>query len=502
MHATAEPRTPRPVTPRHRRPVTLALLAAALVAGCDRHPTPSDDVAAHPNVVVVFVDDMGYGDLSCQGETRWRTPRLDAMAAEGVRFTDFSVAQPVCSASRTALLTGCYPNRLGIHGALGPDARHGIADGETTLGELFQHAGYATAIYGKWHLGCQPPFLPTRHGFDEWAGIPYSNDMGPRNVVHPERWGDLPSYEGESVATLNEDQSRFTTEYTARAIGFIERAVADERPFFVYLAQPMPHTPLAVSAAGAGASGAGLYGDVIVELDREVGRLLDALQRLGVDDDTLVLFTSDNGPWLSFGDHAGTTGGLREGKGTNFEGGTRVPALLRWPGVVPAGQVVDQPLMTIDVLPTLAGLIGAALPAHGVDGRDMWPWMIDTPGLAPLEREFAFYYQRGALEAVRQGHFKLQLPHGYRTMAGRTPGHGGIPGEYDYGVRIGLSLFDLAADPGETTDVSARHPDVLAALLALADAYRADLGDSLTGVQGTGLREPGRLPDLAPDGGR
>jgi arylsulfatase A-like enzyme len=444
-------------------------------------------------VIIVYADDLGYGDLSCQGETRWSTPRLDAMAQQGVRFTDFASAQPVCSASRTALLTGCYPNRLGIHGALGPNADHGIAAGETTLAELFRDQGYATAAFGKWHLGHRAPFLPTRHGFDTWYGIPYSNDMGPANKMRPDAWPSMPTFRDEEVVELDQDQAEFTDAFTAAAAAFMEQSLADGKPFFVYLAHPMPHTPIFVSPEGEGASGAGLYGDVMVEIDRSVGTLLDTAERLGVGDDTLVLFTSDNGPWLNFGDHAGTTGGLREGKGTTFEGGVRVPAILRWPAGAPAGLVNDQALMTLDVLPSLAGLIGAELPAHGVDGQDMWARMT---GAAPtVEREFAYYYHQSNLEAVRRGRWKLHLPHHYRTMKGRAVGSGGLAGSYDYSATIGPALFDLEADVNETTDLSAEQPELVAELMALAEAYRADLGDGLTERVGAGVREPGRVAE-------
>jgi arylsulfatase A-like enzyme len=446
-------------------------------------------------VILVFADDMGWGDVAANAETAWRTPQLDRLAHEGVRFTDFYVTQPVCSASRAALLTGSYSNRVGISGALGPHDRHGIADGETTLAELFRSRGYATAIFGKWHLGHHPRFLPARHGFDEFYGIPYSNDMWPHHPVNPGDWGDLPTLEGESVKGYNTDQRRFTTDFTERGVEFIERSVGRGQPFFLYLPHPMPHAPLHVSREREGQSGVGLYGDVIEELDWSVGRLLATLERLGVDDDTLLLFFSDNGPWLSYGDHAGGTGPLREGKGTTFEGGVRVPALARWPGALPAGHVVSEPAMTIDVLPTLAGLIGAELPERPIDGRDIWPLLAGRPGASSPHEALFFYYHRNDLEAMRSGRWKLHFPHAYRSMAGREPGSGGQPGEYDYGAQIGLALFDLETDTGEERDVAAEHPEVVERLSRLADAIRAELGDDLTGVEGGARREPGRRPE-------
>jgi arylsulfatase A-like enzyme len=472
---------------RMSRSTTILPLLAACAAA------PAAAPARPPNVVLVFVDDMGHADVGCYGAEGIATPHIDRLAREGVRCTEFYVAQPVCSASRAALLTGCYPNRIGIHGALGPGSTHGIADGELTLAELCRGAGYATAIFGKWHLGHHPRFLPTRHGFDEFYGIPYSNDMWPHHPENPEAWGDLPTLEGERTVGLNTDQRRFTTDFTNRGVDFIERSVAAERPFFLYLAHPMPHVPLHVAPERAGRSPRGLYGDVIQELDWSVGELLAALERLGVDDETLVIFGSDNGPWLSYGDHAGTTGPLREGKGTTFDGGVRVPFLARWPGRIPAGHVCREPLMTIDVLPTVARLLDAPLPAHPLDGRDVWPLLAGARGARSPHASYVFYYHAGALEGLRSGRWKLHVPHGYRTMRGRAPGTGGIPGRYDYGARIELALFDLESDVGEARDVAAEHPDVVAALLAEVERWRAELGDAATGVVGSGARAPGRL---------
>ena len=294
------------------------LLAGLGTLGCG--PGATDSTPAPPNVVLIVVDDMGYGDTGAYGATSYATPTLDRLAAEGVRFTDFYAAQPVCSASRAGLPASAYPNRIGIHGALGPAATHGIHDDEVTLGELFRARGYATAIFGKWHLGHHPQFLPTRHGFDEFYGIPYSNDMWPYHPENPDDWGDLPTIEGDRAVGYNTDQRRFTTDFVERSVDFIRRSVAAEPSFFVYLAHPMPYVPLHVSEARDGLSDAGLYGDVIGEIDWSVGRILDVLSELDLDEQTLLLFISDNGPWLSYGDHAGSSGPLREGKGTTFEG--------------------------------------------------------------------------------------------------------------------------------------------------------------------------------------
>ncbi|MEM6647136.1 MAG: sulfatase-like hydrolase/transferase, partial [Bacteroidota bacterium] len=266
---------------------------------------------------------------------------------------------------------------------------------------------------------------------------------------------------------------------------------AQEQPFFVYLAHPMPHVPLFVAEERAEASGAGLYGDVIAEIDWSAGQVLETIERLGLDDNTLVLFTSDNGPWLSYGNHSGVTGGLREGKGTTWEGGVRVPLIARWPGVIPAGRTVDTPAMTIDVMPAMAELLGAPLPERPIDGRSMWPLLTGTSDAPPQDTYF-FYYHVNALHAVRSGPWKLYFPHRYRTMQGQDDGLAGMPGKYTH-LNTATALYNLADDPFETTDVADQHPDVIARLSILADSMRADLSDSLTGVEGSGHREPGRL---------
>ena len=448
-----------------------------------------------PNLVVILVDDMGYADLGCYGQTRYTTPRLDRFAREGVRFTDFYVSQPICSASRASLLTGAYANRLGIHGALGPSSRHGIHADETTLGELCRQAGYATAAFGKWHLGHLPEFSPLRQGFDEFYGIPYSNDMWPQHPTSGKNFPDLPTIDGEKVTGYNTDQTRFTTDFTERAVDFVRRQHAAERPFFVYLAHPMPHVPLHVSAERAGASGAGLYGDVIQELDWSVGRVLDTLTELGIDENTLVLFISDNGPWLSYGDHAGRADPLREGKQSVFEGGVRVPFIARWPGVLPAGRVVHAPAMTIDVFPTIAELLRlpAAQVDRPIDGRSLWP-LLSGASDEPVQEAYFFYFNKNELQAMRSGRWKLVFPHTYRSMAGQTPGEDGLPGQYAQN-KTGLELYDMTSDPSETRNVAAAHPAVMARLSVLSAQARVDLGDALTGATGTGNREPGRVTD-------
>lgn len=461
--------------------------------------SPASAAPRLPNVVVIFCDDMGYGDIGPFGCKAYTTPHLDRMAREGRKFTNFHVSQAVCSASRTALLTGCYNNRVGIHGALGPGSRIGIHANEMTMAEVFKQKGYATGMAGKWHLGHHPQFLPVRHGFDEYFGLPYSNDMWPH---HPEAkkgtYPPLPLIEGDKIIDAEvtpDEQPNLTTWYAERAVKFIERN--KDRPFFFYLAHNMPHVPLFVSDKFKGKSGAGLFGDVIQEIDWSVGQVLDALKKHKLDDNTLVVFTSDNGPWLSYGSHAGSAGPLREGKGTAWEGGTRVPCLMRWPGKLPAGSTSDAMLMTIDLLPTFAKLIGAKLPEHKIDGLDVWPLLAGVPGAKNPHESYWSYYAQNELQAVfsADGRWKLQLPHGFRTLAGRPGGKDGIPAKYE-GAKIEQpQLYDLQADIGEKTDVASSHPTVVQQLLAHAEKARADLGDSLTQRKGSGVREVGRLAD-------
>jgi arylsulfatase A-like enzyme len=451
----------------------------------------ADPAGRPPNIVLIYADDLGYSDVGCFGAQGYTTPNIDRIAKEGVRFTDFYVAQAVCSASRTALLTGCYPNRLGILGALGPGSKIGISDDERTIAQVLKPRGYATAVFGKWHLGHHPQFLPTRHGFDEYFGLPYSNDMWPKHPTS-RSFPDLPLIDGEKVVATNPDQRNLTTWYTERAVRFI--AANKERPFFLYVPHSMPHVPLHVSDKFAGKTQRGLFGDVISEIDWSVGQILTALKEHGLAERTLVVFTSDNGPWLSYGDHGGSARGLREGKGTAFEGGVREPFVARWPGHIPAGTVCHQPAMTIDLLPTFAHLAGTEVPDDRIiDGRDITPLLLDQPGARSPHEAFYFYWGL-ELHAVRSGRWKLHLPHPYQGLT--TPGAGGTPGKYDKKT-IGLALFDLESDPAETTNVAAQHPDVVQRLQQLAEVARADLGDSATQRKGKNVRAPGHLGDQA-----
>src|SRR6185312_1413493 len=384
-----------------------------------------------PNVVLILMDDMGYGDLDAYGGIDYVTPHIDRLSAQGMRFTDFYSAQPICTASRAGLMTGCYPNRIGLYGALGPYSRIGISDSEVTIAQMLKSKGYATGIIGKWHLGVGERFSPLRHGFDEYFGIPYSNDMWPvdydgKPIVDTSgyrgKYPPLPLMEGDKVIRYLKtlaDQSTLTTIYTQRAVSFITRN--RERPFFLYLAHTMVHVPLAVSDKFKGKSKQGLFGDVMMEIDWSVGQVMQAIHDNGLDNNTLIIFTSDNGPWLTFGNHAGSAGGLREGKMTTFEGGQREPAIFSWPGTIPAGTVCNQLACGIDILPTLSAITGASLPGHTIDGVSILPLLRGSADACPRDRLY-FYYDRNSLEAVREGSWKLVLPHRFESNENEPPG--------------------------------------------------------------------------------
>jgi len=455
----------------------------------------------NPNIVLVFMDDMGYGDLSCYGASQYKTPNLDRMAAQGLRFTSFLSAQAVCSASRAGLLTGCYPNRVGISGALMPDAKIGLNPSEETIAEVLKKSNYKTGAIGKWHLGYQHQFLPLQQGFDEYLGLPYSNDMWPVNFdgkpadenSNKARWPVLPLIEGNEkireIKTLD-DQSQLTTIYTERAVRFITEN--KNHPFFLYLAHSMTHVPLAVSAKFKGKSQQGLFGDVMMEIDWSVGQIMNALEKNGLEKSTLVIFTSDNGPWLNFGNHAGSTGGLREGKGDSFEGGQQEPCLMRWPEHIAAGTICNKLSSTIDILPTLAAITNSPLPGKKIDGVNILPLLLGDENANPRET-FLYYYRKNSLEAVRKGTWKLVFAHPGRTYIGFKPGVDGFPGKTNENFPFEEGLYDLRRDPGERCDVKEYYPEVVDELKKLADEARLDLGDDIQQMPGKNRREPGRI---------
>lgn len=452
-----------------------------------------------PNIVIIYIDDMGFADIGPFGAKNYETPHLNRMAMEGRCFTDFHTSAPVCSASRAALLTGCYHERVGIRGALFPGAKQGLNLDEITLAELCRSRGYATGAFGKWHLGDEQPYLPLQHGFDEYFGLPYSNDMWPQADVagdpiseHHQKLPKLPLLQGNKVFDDEvswDDQNMLTTWYTERAVDFIDRH--HDEPFFLYVPHSMVHVPLGVSEKFRGKSGAGMFGDVVMEIDWSVGQILETLERHRLTENTLVVFTSDNGPWLVYGEHAGSAKPFREGKQTVFEGGHRVPCVMRWPGKIPQGTICNELAATIDLLPTVAKLIGAELPQHTIDGKDIWPLVSGERG-ATTPHEVFYCYFVGELRAIRTPRWKLILPHKSVMLENRRGGKGGrrVPNRV---AQLELALYDLETDPSETTDVSGQYPEVVTELQAFAEDARAKFGDKLTGQTGTEVRPAGKL---------
>ena len=433
---------------------TLFLLLAMLGSAAPSFARP-------PNVVVIFIDDMGYGDIGPFGATKQRTPHLDRMAKEGMKLTSF-YATPVCSVSRAQMMTGCYGARVSVPGVYFPGQSVGLNPSEVTVAERLKEKGYATQMVGKWHLGDQPEFLPTRQGFDHYLGIPYSNDMLKKSA--DTKVPVVPLLRDEKIAELmdGEGQRRLVELYTKEAVDFIGRN--KDKPFYLYYAHNAVHTPIYPGAAFAGKSQNGRFGDWVEEVDWSVGQVLDALRSQGLDKDTLVVFTSDNGPWLIKGADGGSAGPLRGGKGSTWEGGVRVPTLAWWPGHVPAGSVNDAVAATIDLLPTFVSLAGGTVPATPViDGRDITPILLGQS--KESAREAHYYFSAYDLQAVRQGRWKLALspqPEGMGKQADKTP--------------PGLRLYDLDTEIGEQTDVAAQHPEVVAKLKVLADKMAAEIG--------------------------
>ena len=417
-----------------------------------------------PNFVLIFIDDMGYGDIGCFGSKANRTPKLDRMAAEGMRFTSFYVTSSVCTPSRSSLMTGCYPRRMNMHVnqrnlcVLFPGDPKGLNPNEITVAEVLKSQGYATMCVGKWHLGDQPKFLPTRQGFDSYFGIPYSNDMGGRKGgARP----PLPLMQNEKVIEAPVKQDTLTKRYTEQVVKFM--TANKDKPFFVYLPHAMVHLPLHASDDFRNKSKNGIYGDAVEELDWSTGQILKTLKDLKLDDNTLVIFTSDNG---STGRHGGSNAPLRGRKGQTLEGGQRVPCVMRWPGKIPPGKTCDALTSTIDVLPTFAKLAGADAPKDRIiDGRDIMPLMSGTKG-AKSPHEAFYFYQMDQLQAVRSGQWKLEL-----GLKSRKRNWGKPEGTTT------MKLFDLSSDIHEDKDVSAANPEIVKRMLALAEKARVDLGD-------------------------
>jgi len=446
--------------------VLILLIAGLGMISC------STETPSKPNVVIVFLDDSGWADFEPFGEVVLETPHVSQLAAEGTAFHNFYVPQAICSASRSALMSGCYPGRTKVFGAHGPNA-WGLDTTFATMGEVFSQAGYSTAAFGKWHCGDQPETRSYARGFDETCGLMYSNDMWKYHPESPEYWGQWPlRYWENGQVTIEEvdhaDQKNLTRWYTEHAVDFIDRH--QDEPFLVYLPHSMPHVPLYCSDEFEGKSGKGLYWDVMLEIDWSVGQINQALKDRGLEENTLIILTSDNGPWISYGDHAGITP-FREAKGTSFDGGVRSACIMKYPRGIEAGKISERTLGTVDILPTLCYLAGIDLPENEIDGENVWELITGTKG-AENPHEYYAFSNGSNFEGVMSGdgRWKLHLPHGYRTLD--SAGSGGNAGKYAQ-ARIDTALFDMVNDPYETTNVLEDHPDLASVLFRLAEKHKA-----------------------------
>lgn len=433
-----------------------------------------------PNIVLILADDLGYGDIGPFGSKKNRTPNLDRLAAEGAKLTSFYSA-PVCSPSRAQLLTGSYAKRVSLPQVLFPASPIGLSKDEPTVATILKSQGYATTAIGKWHVGDHPDFLPTAHGFDSYFGLPYSNDMI-REPGHPRRGSNppLPLVKDTEViqVIMPEDQKSLTARYTEAAVGFIREK--KDQPFFVYLPHTAVHVPLYPGKDFQGKSSNGLYGDWVEEVDWGVGRIITTLKELGLAENTLVIFTSDNGPWLTQGDQGGESGPLRGGKGGTFEGGVRVPTIAWWPGNIPAGIDIGNISGNIDLLPTFATLSGAVIPGdHKIDGKDLTPLLLGKT--TESQRDIHYYFSGNNLQAIRSGPWKLAIAR--QSEANGKP-------DPDARKPFSPTLYNLESDLGETKDVASEHPEIVSRIKALADQMDADLG--ITAV-GPGVRPPGKV---------
>ena len=463
----------------------IPLICLVLFTSCSNKEDQSK-----PNVILILTDDLGYEDLASYGSKFIKTPNLDKLAGQGAKLTSYYATQAVCSASRASILTGCYPNRIGISGALGPNSKIGINSDELLISEMLKDNGYKTAMYGKWHLGDNKKFFPTRHGFDQFYGILYSNDMWP---FHPERPGGYPDlllYKNEEPIKVLTDQSDLTKNLTEKSIEFIKKNKDD--PFFLYLPHPQPHVPLFASKEFNGRSKKGLYADVIEEIDHSVGQIIETLEQNGLENNTILIFTSDNGPWLSYGGHAGKTGIYREGKGTTWEGGQRVPCIVWYPKNIKENTIVSIPIMGIDWLPTISNLTNSEMPKNKIDGKNVWGILTEND-TQPVHDALFFYYNKNSLHSVRYGDWKMYYPHRYRTLNGKATTNDGVPVKYDYVDLKSPELYNLKSDPSENLDVYNNFPEIVAKINSLSDLKRAELGDDLKGIVGKENRPAGTI---------
>lgn len=437
------------------------------ISACN--PSPKED--QKPNVVIIFLDDSGYGDFRPFSKEGLLTPHVQTLAEEGRVFTNFHVPQAICSASRSALISGCYPGRTKVFGAHGPKGR-GLETTFPTMGEIFKSAGYKTAVFGKWHCGDQPETRPHVRGYDESCGLMYSNDMWKHHPVNPDHYGKYPIQYWENGKVIIEDvgipeQKMLTKWSTEHAVDFINRH--KDEPFLMYVPHSMPHVPIFCSDEFEGKSGIGLYGDVILELDWSVGEITKALKVNGIDDNTIVIFSSDNGPWTAYGNHAGKTP-FREAKATSFEGGNRSACIIKYPNELAANSSSDETFFSIDLLPTLCDLAGVTLPANEIDGQNVWELISGKEGAKNPHEYYALSTSKN-FEGIMSGDgkWKLHLPHNYRSLI--FPGKDGQPGKFEQ-KQIELSLFDMENDPMESTNVIEKYPEVAEKMMQFADKHK------------------------------
>jgi len=452
------------------------------------------EISTSPNVIFILTDDQGYGDLGVYGADDILTPNIDFLASQGARFTSYYATQPVCSASRASILTGSYSDRISIYGAFMPNSKKGINSKETTIAEMLKDKGYSTGIFGKWHLGDAPEFFPTRHGFDEFFGILYSNDMWP---YHPEQgtifnFDDLKLYENENVLKVIEDQSFLTEAITDKAINFIEKN--KNTPFFLYIPHPQPHVPLFAKNNFLGTQERGIYGDVINEIDFSFGRIYNVLKKNNLVNNTVIIFTSDNGPWLSYGTHSGSPGIFREGKGTCWEGGNRVPAIISYPKKIKPNTVIKAPVMGIDWLPTIKELSNSKNFKFKIDGKSLVPLLTGTTYKSPHENLF-FYYRENELHAIRHLDWKYYLSHSYRSLNGKMGKSDGTPIKYEMNFLKSPELYNLTNDPEEKKNVADLYPNIVKKIDRISDSISLILGNSLKGIKGNEVRPIGLISD-------
>ena len=462
---------------------TLLFILQFLLFSCQK-------IKKTPNIIFILTDDQGYKDLSCYGAKDIYSPNIDSLAANGAIFSSYYATNPVCSASRASIMTGCYADRIGVFNAYMPENKFGLNPNETTIAEMLKKQNYKTGIFGKWHLGDAPEFLPRKQGFDEFYGILYSNDMWP---YHPQQgpvfnFSDIFLYENETKLKVLKDQTFLTQALTERSIAFIEKN--KKNPFFLFLSHPQPHVPLFVSEKFKGTSKRKLYGDVIQEIDNSVGQIIKALKERDLEKNTIIIFTSDNGPWLSYGNHSGSAGIYKEGKGTSWEGGHRVPGVVYYPNEIKKNTKIEAPAMGIDWLPTIADFTKSALPDKKIDGLSLVPLLKGETEKSP-HQNFFFYYNRNELHAIRHLDYKLYFPHKYRSLNGRMGRDDGLPINYDQNEINSHELYNLKEDPSETNEISNSNQKIVNKILKIGDSIRNILGDSLKDIKGSEVREIG-----------